>query len=225
MDPINVLIVEDDPMVAGINQDYTTAVPGYRVVGIAKTGSDALQKINSLAPDLLILDIFLPEINGIEILSLLRREEKPLDVIMITAADDAETIQRIMRQGVFAYITKPFKFSRFQATLESYKRYRQTLLQKDTLAQSDIDSIMSGPIGETEERTPKNFHIKTLTLVTDFLRNSEKPLSAEEVASGVGISRVTSRRYLEYLVSSGKVEMDLCYIAVGRPVHRFRLLR
>jgi len=225
MDPIRVLIVEDDPMVADINSDYTSSVSGFRVVGIAKNGSDALQKLTSLKPDLLILDIYLPEFNGMEILSRLRKEDRPVDVIMITAADDVNTIQSALRQGIFAYITKPFKFSRFQSTLESYKRFRQTMEQKTNLAQSDIDAILAVPGPEMEERTPKNFHVKTLALVTDYLQNSDKPLSAEEVASGVGISRVTSRRYLEYLVSLGRVEMDLCYIAVGRPVHRFKFIR
>jgi len=224
METIKVLIVDDDPMVADINKNYTEAVAGFCVIAIAKNGKDAIYKINTIDIDLVILDIYLPEINGVDVLSLIRREEKNLDVIMITAADDSATVSRVLRQGVVAYITKPFKFDRYRLVLENYKRYKQTMLQKSNLGQKDIDNILSTPVRIEKQVTPKNFHAQTLTLITNYLLGCREPISAEELASGVGISRVTCRRYLEYLVNDGQLQMDLCYISVGRPVHRFTLV-
>lgn len=224
MEKIKVLIVDDDPMVADINKSYTEAVPGFCVLGIAKNGKEALEQINTRDMDLVILDIYLPEINGVDVLSLIRREEKNIDVIMITAADDSATVSKVLRQGVVAYITKPFKFDRYRAVLEKYRHYKQTTLQKTNLQQSDIDEILVTP-GPTEKLImPKNFHHQTLNLITNYLADCQEGISAEELAVGVGISRVTSRRYLEYLVSNGQLEMELCYISVGRPIHRFKLV-
>jgi len=224
MENIRVLIVDDDPMVADINKNYTEAVAGFYVIAIAKNGKDAIDQINTVDIDLVILDIYLPEINGVDVLSLIRREEKNIDVIMITAADDSATVSRVLRQGVVAYITKPFKFDRYRLILENYKRHKQTILQKSNLEQSDIDNMLATPMHVEKQVTPKNFHAQTLTLITNYLLGCSEPISAEELASGVGISRVTCRRYLEYLVNEGQLQMDLCYISVGRPIHRFTLV-
>lgn len=224
MENIKVLIVDDDPMVADINKNYTEAIAGFGVVSIAKNGKEAIDKINTLAIDLVILDIYLPEINGVDLLARIRREEKNIDVIMITAADDSATVSRVLRQGVIAYITKPFKFERYRLILENYRRQKETMLQKSNLEQSDIDNILATPVRSEKQVTPKNFHTQTLNLITTYLRGCSAAVSAEEVSSGVGISRVTCRRYLEYLVNEGEVQMDLCYISVGRPIHRFTLI-
>jgi len=160
----------------------------------------------------------------VDVLSRIRREEKNIDVIMITAADDSATVSRVLRQGVVAYITKPFKFDRYRLILENYRRQKETMLQKSKLEQSDIDNILATPVHREKQITPKNFHTQTLTLITNYLLSCRDAVSAEEVATGVGISRVTCRRYLEYLVNEGQLQMDLCYISVGRPIHRFTLL-
>ena len=224
MEKIRVLIVDDDPMVADINKNYTEAVTGFCVIGIAKNGKDAINQINTSDIDLVILDIYLPLINGVDVLALIRREEKNIDVIMITAADDSATVSRVLRQGVVAYITKPFKFDRYRLILENYRKHKQMMLQKSNLEQSDIDNILATPVHNEKKVTPKNFHAQTLTLITNYLFDCTVPISAEELAAGVGISRVTCRRYLEYLVNIGQLQMDLCYISVGRPIHRFTLV-
>lgn len=224
MDNIRVLIVEDDPMVADINKSFTEAVKGFTVVGVARNGSEAICKVQKTNPSLVILDIFMPEVNGVEVLSHLRKQEEPIDVIMITAADDASTICKVLRCGVVAYITKPFKFDKYKAVLERYKRFRRTVEQKDTLEQEDIDGFLSDHSCTEINCLPKNFHNQTLKLIVNYLMESKKALSAEEVATGIGISRVTTRRYLEYLTNQDQIQMELDYISVGRPIHRYKII-
>ena len=125
MQEIRVLIVEDDPMVAHINKKFTEAVPGFAVAGIAGNGNEALLLLEKDKPDLIILDVYMPDIDGISVLSLLRKKEIPVDVIMVTAAGDTATVARIMRQGIIDYIVKPFKFERYRAALESYREFRK----------------------------------------------------------------------------------------------------
>ena len=175
-------------------------------------------------PDLLILDVYMPEVDGISVLSLLRKSEIPVDVIMVTAAGDTDTVARIMRQGVIDYIVKPFKFERYRAALESYLDFRKKLSHKSTLNQTDLDTMFSVKT-ESQQDAPKNFHVQTMNSIVNFMLAQTEALSADEAAAGTGVSRVTARRYLEYLVTQGRLQMLLDYVAVGRPVHRFKVKR
>ena len=222
MKELRVLIVEDDPMVAVINRKFTEAVTGFVVAGTARNGQEALLLLEKEKPDLLILDVYMPEVDGVSVLSLLRKSDIPVDVIMVTAAGDTETVARIMRQGVIDYIVKPFKFERYRAALESYLEFRKKLSHKSTLSQNDLDTMLSVKT-ESQQDTPKNFHVQTMNSIIDFMLSHPEALSAEEVAAGTGVSRVTARRYLEYLVTQGRLQMLLDYVAVGRPIHRFKV--
>jgi two-component system, CitB family, response regulator DctR len=222
MKEIRVLIVEDDPMVADINKKFTEAVPGFIVAGTACNGRDALLMVEKEKPDLLILDVYMPDVDGVSVLSLLRKSEIPVDVIMVTAAGDTATVARIMRQGVIDYIVKPFKFERYKAALESYLDFRKKLSGKSTLNQTDLDVMLSVRT-ESHQETPKNFHVQTMNAVIDFMLAHSEAFSADEVAAGTGVSRVTARRYLEYLVTQGRLQMLLDYVAIGRPIHRFKV--
>jgi len=225
---IKVLIAEDDPMVADINKSFTEAIEGFTVVGIARNGKEALDLIRRTAPDLVILDVYMPNVEGTEVLTLIRRSEAPVDVIMVTAANDIATIGKVLRGGVVDYIIKPFKFERYRAVLESYREFRRKMREKDSLAQEELDQVLGPKVAQAAGRgmnMPKNLHPQTLNSIIDFLAACQEAQSAEEIAAAVGISRVTARRYMEYLLTQGKVQMVLEYIAVGRPVHRFRLIR
>lgn len=223
MSKIKVLIVEDDPMVADINKRFTEAVTGFSVLGIATNGSHALKMLDELRPDLIILDIYMPEIDGVQVLSLLRKQEIPVDIILVTAANDSEVISRVMRYGVIDYIIKPFKFERYRNTLENYRDFKNKLLQSDSFTQVELDAIFSDKTAKDDKRMPKNLHIQTLNSIIDLLKSTDASPSADDIASEMGISRVTVRRYLEYLVAENKVDMLLEYLPVGRPTHRFKL--
>jgi len=224
MDDIRVLIVEDDPMVADINKSFTENIEGFRVVGTARNGQEALDMCRDRHPDLVILDVYMPGIDGMGVLAGLRQTETPIDIIMITAASDGSTISKAMRHGIAGYIIKPFKFERYRSVLESYRDFQRKARQSASLDQADIDKVFATRPDYDPRDMPKNFHVQTLNLIVDFLFASPEPRSSEEVAAGIGISRVTARRYLEYLVSQGRLQMLLDYAAVGRPVHRFRLV-
>ena len=220
---VRVLVVEDDPMVAAINKQFTEAIDGFSVAAIAKNGDEALAFLERCEVDLIVLDLYLPGKNGLIVLQEIRQQKKPVDVIMITAADDVETVSHALRQGVVAYIEKPFKFERFKAAMESYYDFWLKLREKKTLGQKDIDGIRAFAAKRDEAELPKNFNQQTMILILRYLAEHGGELSADEVASGVGLSRTTARRYLEYFQAEGKVERVMSYLAVGRPIHRFRL--
>ena len=223
MEPIRVLIVEDDPMVADINTRFTEAVKGFNVVGTARDGQEALRLLAECKPDLVILDVYMPHLDGLSVLAKLRQEAEAVDVILITAANDSESVRQARQGGAIDYIIKPFKFDRYQRTLESYREYRGKLVQQESFTQEELDQVREIKKEAPPKGLPKNLHPQTLGLVVNLLSRTPGALSAEEVAGELGLSRATARRYLEYLTETEKVSLVLEYAAVGRPVHRFRL--
>lgn len=225
---IRTLIVEDDPMVAEVNRGFLEATGGFEIVGLARSGLEALTLIQTTQPQLVILDIFLPDLNGLETLAEIRKRNEPVDVIMVTAARDSETITNVFRYGAIDYIVKPFKFDRFKRALESYLTLRRTLL-KDSLDQEEIDRLspknqtLSAPNPQVEQSLPKGLNEVTLKQILLFLLKQSTPLSAEEVAEGVGLARVTARRYLDYLEKSKKIKLEIQYGSVGRPINRYHV--
>jgi two-component system, CitB family, response regulator DctR len=225
---IRTLIVEDDPMVLEVNKQFVLATDGFDIVGLARSGTEALQLITEVAPHLVILDIYLPDLDGLSTLTEIRRRNDPVDVILVTAARDSETIQNVFRHGAIDYIVKPFKFDRFKQALESYRSLHRSL-QKDSLDQEEIDRLSNPKKAEGEAelpagQLPKGLNEVTLKQVLLFLMKQTEALSAEEVAEGVGLARVTARRYLDFLQKRGKVRLEVQYGSVGRPINRYHVV-
>lgn len=230
-DAFRVLLIEDDPMVQEVNSQFVERVEGFIVVGIASSGDEGLRMVKEQQPDLVILDIFMPVRDGIETLLELRRNQAPVDVMVISAANDMRTIERMLQNGAVDYIMKPFKFERVKQALEHYRQMKSALDSGRPATQSELDRLLFGRThdaslqdGKMEEpaELPKGLQSVTLKQIVQFLRLQTEALSAEEVAEGVGIARVTARRYLDYLAKSGQVRLDLQY-GVGRPVNKYRL--
>ncbi|MFA5535687.1 MAG: response regulator [Bacillota bacterium] len=220
---LGIVIVEDDPMVLEVNKQYIEAVGGFRILGVADQALEALQMVKQLEPQLLLLDIFLPDEKGLYVLKEIRRLGLPTDVIMVTAARDVETIQQGFRHGVVDYIVKPFRFERIKNALISYQEMYRQLQQKDALNQMEIDDMGLSKSKPSELPLPKGLTETTLKQILLLLHEDRGSFSAEEVAANLGIARVTARRYLEYLVSKEKVELEMQYGSVGRPINRYRV--
>ncbi|SFR06135.1 response regulator [Desulfoscipio geothermicus] len=225
MTSIDVLIVEDDPMVVEVNREFVNEVPGFKVTGIAKTGVEALEIMQVQNFNLALLDIYLPDMDGFTLLREFRRNGLAIDVIMVTAVQDAEVIQNVFRYGAVDYIIKPFKFSRLCSALKAYAAMYNSFNNKTVLDQAELDRLAfkRNTVQDAGEILPKGLNEVTLKQVLMCLVKETKPLSAEEVAGELGLARVTARRYLEYLESAGKVNVQFKYGSVGRPVKKFSL--
>lgn len=225
MEPIRVLIVEDDPMVMEINAEFVSKLSGFMLVGKAFNGKDAISLINEVHPNLVLLDYFLPDINGLSLLQIIRNNNYPLDVILLTANREPQHIQEIFRAGVVDYIVKPFRFDRFQSALEQYRFTFKKFKENRPLEQADLDVItrVQSKQSEVEDYLPKGLNDRTMQQILQFMKGQEEPLSSEEVAIGTGLARVTVRRYLEYLEKKGDIVMEIQYGSVGRPMNKYRL--
>ncbi|MGI8384214.1 response regulator [Robertmurraya sp. P23] len=222
---IEVLIVEDDLRIAEIQQRYIEQIQGFQVVGIAASYLEARTLIDILKPDLLLLDVYFPDMNGLDLLKETKQLEKHTDVIMITATKELDKVQEAISIGVFDYMIKPVVFDRFKQALQRYQDFHkklQLLGKENTLiTQQEVDSLLRKEVEVTSnnDRTylPKGIDPLTLEKVLEVLGKVGVGLTAESVAKEIGISRTTARRYLEHLVSVEKIEADLAYGTVGRP--------
>ncbi|PIE55239.1 MAG: response regulator [Dethiosulfovibrio peptidovorans] len=226
MNYIDVLIVEDDPMVADIHHNYINSVEGFRVVGIVDSGLKALAFIKERPVRLVILDIFLPGLDGIATLERIKGSGEDMDVIMISASRDKATVNRTIQAGAFDYIVKPFGFERIKAALDAFRQVVHRLSEGPAqVDQQEIDALLlARHRKKIQNSLPKGLNPHVLERVSLLLAKSARPLSSVETADLIGVSRITARRYLEYLVASNNAVMEREYQEVGRPINKYRAL-
>ena len=219
----SVLVVDDDFMVAKIHTRYLATVSGFRVVGTVHTGTDALTALTELHPDLMLLDVYLPDMTGIEVLRRARQDFPSVDVIVVTAARELDTVREAMQGGAVSYLVKPFEYEALGERLEHYRRTRSALSTSDIADQKQIDELFGLPAesGVDQAELPKGLSRETALAVMAILTKDEA-ISSTECAARIGLSRVSARRYLEHLERTNVVEVTLKY-GVGRPERLYRL--
>jgi response regulator of citrate/malate metabolism len=216
----DVLVVDDDFMVAEIHRRFVDQVDGFRAVGVARTGIEALTAARDLHPQLILLDVYLPDMTGLEVLQRLRSGGDRMGVIMITAARELDTVSGALDGGAADYLIKPFEFEQLKAKLEAFAARADALESAAGVDQSLIDSLFGGAGTPSAQVLPKGLGAETGRLVLDAV-NEAGEVSAAECAERVGISRVSARRYLEHYLGTGALEIRLQY-GVGRPERRYR---
>ncbi|MFD9354536.1 response regulator [Streptomyces sp. NPDC060031] len=220
--PIHVLVVDDDMRVARINAAYVEKVPGFSVAGQAHSAAEALEFLSAHPVDLILLDHYLPDENGLDLVRRLRQLGHRTDVVMVTAARDLATVQAAMRLGALQYLVKPFTFAGLRSRLEAYGALRRTLETGGEAEQAEVDRIFGAlAAAGTPNELPKGHSPTTAELVRQVLRSAEGPLSTQQIATRAGISRQTAQRYLKLLERSGRVTLALRYGETGRPEHRY----
>ena len=227
---IRVLLVEDDPMVAELNRIYLSRVAGFDLVASVRSAAEALELLRGHPVDLLLLDIFMPGQNGLELMEQIRRQALDVDVIFVTAARDTTTIGRALKLGAVDYLIKPFEFERLKQALEHYRETNHAFRGGQALDQTELDKRLARrpADGRSAEGLPKGLDRNTLAKVLQVIaeRPEDAPwFTSEEIAQPMGISRVSVRKYVEFLCTLKVLRMEPGYGTGGRPVHRFQLQR
>ncbi|MEG3628214.1 response regulator [Streptomyces poriticola] len=220
---IDALVVDDDFMVARIHRAYVERVAPFRVVGVAGTGEQAVAAVDELRPDLVLLDLYLPDGFGLDVIPRLRTAGHDCDVMVISAAREADAVRDALRHGVVDYLLKPFESEDLRARLERYADRRGRLRDTVVRSQADVDRVLAGTaVPNAAPALPKGMSVETAELIARTLRDAEGTLSATECAALTGVSRVSARRYLEYFHTAGSAEVSLRYGVAGRPERRYR---
>jgi two-component system CitB family response regulator len=223
---IRVVVVDDDFRIAGIHASYVDKVDGFQAIAQAHTAAEAVAAVDRLRPDLLLLDLYLPDEHGLELVARLRRDgHPPADVIVITAAKDADSVRAAMQGGALHYLLKPFGFPALRDKLLSYAQMRSRLTALHEPDQRSVDRIFGALRAPDQLAGAKGRSPHTLEAVERLLVSSGQEMSAAEVAEMTGMSRATAQRYLSHLHEMGRVEIRLRYGSGGRPEHRYRWAR
>ena len=221
---IEVLIVDDDPMVSEINKSYLEQVDGYHLKGTASSVKEAIRFIEKNTVKLILLDIFMPETEGIQLLTKIREMQKDIDVILITAASDMRTIHKAFQFGAVDYIIKPFRFDRFEEALIKYKKQTNLLLNDSKLSQEELDHLLlTKQEKAVQEMLPKGLSQNTLREIWNYIEQKKGlDFTTEELVNTIGISRISIRKYLSFLEKIDVISSYCSYGNVGRPLTMFR---
>ncbi len=215
---ISVLVVEDDPVAGQAHDSYVRRIDGFTVVGRAATGQEALRFVEHHPVDLVLLDVRLPDMDGLRVARALRTTGSGTDVIAVTSARGLKVVRAAVSSGVVQYLLKPFTFAAMRDKLERYARFRATLgVDRDVSGQAEIDRAFAALREESPTALPKGMAEETLDAVIAVVRAHSDGVSAGELGRQTGTSRVTARRYLEYLAQQGAVVRAPHYGGVGRP--------
>lgn len=221
---LQVLVVDDDFMIARVHAKYIESQKGYSVVGVTHNFEQTLAQVHELQPDLLILDVYLPDRSGIELLRTIRSQGISCDVILITASKELEVVEEGFRLGIFDYLIKPFDLEHLKESLGKYQQYKLRLAISPNLNQAIVDDLRkirsTGPTKELQT----GIDFRTLERIKQCLLNTEGFQSVEIIANLAEVSRSTVRMYLTYLVEENLVEEKLLYGTVGRPQRLYRII-
>ena len=218
-----VLIVEDDPQIAKINAEYLREA-GFEVAGNAENAAKAMELLESTPIQLMLLDIYLPGGNGLQLLRKVRENSQQIDVIVISAAKDSAKIREAFRIGCIDYIIKPFTSERLGIALRKYEQ-KMELLRKDFLEQNEVDLLSSRQAAESEDALwPKGIDRKTLHMIFELVSKKTQPFSVADIAQETQISRVSAKKYLDFLCDDKVLRQTYVYGNKGRPANLYQFL-
>lgn len=222
---IKAVIAEDDFRVAAIHEKFLESFKEIEVVGKALNGKETIKLLKKQKPDLLLLDVYMPDQLGTELFPIVRQQFPNVDIIMITAATDKEIFVQALHYGVEYFLVKPVKIEHFNQTIEKYLHKFQLIKSQQEVNQDFIDQILNNSHSSGDVNVlvslPKGIDELTLIKVRNVLKESETSLSAEQVGEQIGASRTTARRYLEYLITTQECQAEVIYGVVGRPERRY----
>ena len=224
---IRTLVVDDDYRVAKVHAASIDRVEGFTADGRAHSCDEARSLVESLRPDLMLLDLYLPDGHGLDLIrSLADLDILPRpDFIVITAAQDIASVRKAMQLGAIYYLVKPFGFAQLREQLTAYRQLHAGLSQAAVASQPTVDALYSLMRGPADRLADRRRMPPTMGRVLDTVRSAEHDVSAGEVADQLGVSRATAQRYLADMVRRGAVELVLNYGNAGRPEHRYRIQR
>ncbi|MBU1393063.1 MAG: response regulator [Gammaproteobacteria bacterium] len=223
-----VIIVEDEVEVAHLVAQYLFSTNRYKVIGMASDINTARSLLGAITPDLLLLDVYLPDGNGLNLLAELRSQGSRSEVVLLTAAKEVQILEKAMQLGVFDFLVKPVLLSRLDQALGRFESRQLKLSATEELTQSVVDAFMEVPTGATKAATrlPKGVDQLTLQKIREvFDAKPQDKLTAQMVGEKLGVSRSTARRYLEFLLECNELAADQSYGSIGRPERCYHRVR
>lgn len=222
----HIMIVEDDPMVRELNAEYVRRIikPGELAVTECGNAADALATIKKATPDLILLDVYMPTMSGSEMLAHLTQMNVHPQIIMLTAASDLDHVREALDYGVLDYLVKPFSFARFNTAIQRFLTFKTVTQAGDTFSQHDLDQLFTtDALNAKPQELPKGLSNFTLTNIQQVIKQLPAPFSNQDVANAAKLSRISTKKYLDYLLAQDELTASVKYLKVGRPTTIYRV--
>lgn len=220
---LNILIIEDETPLAEMHAEFIKRHSACRQVWLAGNLEQGRMMINAFKPDLIVLDNYLPDGRGIELLQELSSNKYQGEVIFITAASDIDTVSEAIRCGVFDYLIKPVAYERLEQTLERLSYLHRMRKQNEDVSQWQVDEMFNTFARiQAKPSMPIGIDEITLKVVQEAFIDLETSYTAEDIAIKLGLSRTTARRYLEFCTKEHFLLAEIIYGKVGRPQRIYR---
>lgn len=220
---IEVLIIEDDIRIAQIHEKFLSQIDGFKTICMAHTIEEAKIWIDTMKPDLILLDIYFPDGLGVTIIDRIKERKLQTDIILITAAAEVEIVKKAYSSGVTDFLLKPITLQKFIDSLEKYREKHAILSSNQQFQAEQIQKLWnhySVPSIE-QDKSPKGIDVVTKNKIVEFVMTIDGGITAESLGTELGISRTTARRYLEHLTEEKMIYVEHVYGSVGRPERRY----
>lgn len=221
--PISVLVVDDDFNIANMHSQFVNSIKGYQSIGEALNYKQAISKILELNPDLVLLDVFMPDKSGIDLLRTVRSNQTSCDIILITAAKELKVVEEGFRLGVFDYLIKPFDLNQLKETLKKYIQYQKRMSTLSNVSQEAVEDLKNLRGKTIQTQSQKGIDARTLDRIKNNLMVTNHFLTIDEIVQITGVSRSTARNYMVHMVQTDQAEEKLQYGTIGRPQSMYRL--
>jgi response regulator of citrate/malate metabolism len=223
---LRVMVVDDDFMIAKLHGKFIASQKGYQLVGSAHCYEEAITIMDMVEPDLILLDVYLPDRSGIELLRSIRLQNRHCDVILITASKELEIVEEGFRFGIIDYLIKPFDLTQLQTALLKYAKFKSRLSSSSQLDQGTVNDLKKLRVSESTflPINQKGIDLRTLEKIKKCISYSPDPLSADQIAKLAGVSLSTTRTYLSFMVEEQELIEEQQYGTVGRPLRMYRIV-
>jgi DNA-binding NarL/FixJ family response regulator len=187
MKDIKVLLADDHPIVCKGIHDLLDAADGIKVVGEANSGKQAIELVNSLKPDVILLDIEMPDINGVEVLTKIGESDSPVKVLVLSSYDDREYISQVLAMGASGYLIKDEVTKIIVEAVRGVARGEKGWVSRRV---AERLSQMLDTKSENKDLTPREMDV--LGLVAQGKTNAE-------IGYSLGISEKTVEKHLDMI--------------------------
>ena len=220
---IRMIIVEDDPMVAQLNTEFLSKLEDFTLVAKFQNGLDALDYLRKNPVDLAIVDVYMPICSGIELLRKMRSERIHTGVILVTAATEIQVVNEALHLGIEDYIIKPYSYDRLRESVLRFRDKARLVRRTNKVNQDMVDKILGNQNAPLIAPLPKGLNAKTLETIRDAVNRESGDHTCESISDASGLSRVTVRHYLNYLIETGELSSSIDYETGGRPRVLYRV--
>lgn len=211
MENIKILCIDDEKeIIFALNAIFDfkgwESINAYNVI-------DGVELFKEYKPNIVLIDYHLPQVNGIEGVKRIRAINNDVPIIVFTIDERQEIAEEFLMAGASDFALKPIKAPDIIARINVHLKLSESMKKQSTKSQAATGDYLT-----------KGIAINTLELIEEHMRKVNDFTTVDEIAEGTGLAYQTTHRYVQYLLSTNKIQTTNEYGKVGRPKQYYKIL-